>query len=159
SGENLNEHILGEAWPEPATRLAKLEEAIELIRRLWEGEPVTHRGTHFTVDQAHLFTLPESPPPVLVAATGPQAAELAGRRGDGLIAVEPDRELVKVFERAGGKGKPRLGQLTVCYARSEAEGRRTALEIWPNSGLPGDLAWEIKTTEQLDQAVELVREE
>jgi hypothetical protein len=79
--------------------------------------------------------------------------------GDGLVALQPDRELVNAFEKAGGRKKPRFGQITTCYSRSEAEGRRIALEAWPNSGLPSGLAWEIKTTELLDRAVELVREE
>lgn len=159
SGENLNEHILGDPWPEPSRRLEMLEEAIEVIRALWTGKTVVHRGRHFTVDEARLFTLPEAPPPIPVAASGPDSARLAGRAGDGLVAVAPDPELVNVFRSSGGEGKPCYGQITVCHGPSEKEARRTALESWPNSGLPGNVPWETKTTELFDAAVGLVRPE
>jgi G6PDH family F420-dependent oxidoreductase len=159
SGENLNEHILGHAWPEPIRRLEMLEEAIDVIRALWSGETVVHRGRHFTVEEARLFTLPEQVPPILVAASGPVSARLAGEAGDGLVAVAPDPELVSSFEDAGGGSAGRYAQMTVCFAADERTGRRRALEAWPNSGLGGDLSWEIKTVELFDSVVELVREE
>jgi G6PDH family F420-dependent oxidoreductase len=159
SGENLNEHIVGEAWPEPERRIQMLREAIEVIRALWEGETVTHRGEHFTVDQARLFTLPEQPPPILVAASGSTSAELAGEAGDGLVAVAPSADLVEAFVEAGGSERPRYGQLTCCYGANEDEARRNALAAWPNSGLPGDLSWETKTVELFDEATQLVRTE
>src|SRR5919108_495182 len=68
TGENLNEHILGERWPNADERLEMLEEAIELIRELWQGELVSWRGRYFTVDRARVYTLPEEPPPIAVAA-------------------------------------------------------------------------------------------
>jgi len=117
TGENLNEHITGCHWPTPADRLEMLEEAIEVIRQLWKGGWQSHEGKYFTVEKARIFTLPKKVPDVMVAASKPGAAELAGRVGDGLISFEPKADLVKTFERAGGKGKPRFGQLTVCYAR------------------------------------------
>src|ERR671919_1218874 len=89
TGENLNEHILGDRWPPAAMRLEMLEEAVKLIRLLWEGEDVTHRGRHYTVENARIYTLPEDPPPILVAAAGEKATELAGRIGDGLIGTSP----------------------------------------------------------------------
>jgi G6PDH family F420-dependent oxidoreductase len=159
SGENLNEHILGLPWPEPTRRLEMLEEAIGVMRRLWEGESVTHRGTFYTVEQARLFTLPTEPPPILVAASGPESAGLAGRAGDGLVGTAPDAKLVAEFEKAGGGRLPRYGQIGVCYARSEKSARKTVLEIWPNTGLSGDLAWEIKTVALFEEAVKRVREE
>jgi G6PDH family F420-dependent oxidoreductase len=159
SGENLNEHILGNAWPEPIRRLEMLEEAIDVIRALWSGETVVHRGRHFTVEEARLFTLPEQTPPILVAASGPVSARLAARAGDGLVAVAPDSELVSSFDDAGGGNAGRYGQLTVCFAADEATGRRRALEAWPNSGLGGNLSWEIKTVELFDSAVKIVRQE
>lgn len=157
SGENLNEHVVGGEWPEAATRIDMLGEAIAVIRALWEGGTVTHRGAHFTVDQARLFTLPDSPPPILVAASGPMSASLAARAGDGLVAVSPDSQLVEAFADAGGSELPRYGQLTCCYGPDEDEARRTALAAWPNSGLPGDLSWETKTVELFDAATERVR--
>jgi G6PDH family F420-dependent oxidoreductase len=157
SGENLNEHILGLPWPEPERRLEMLEEAIGVIRRLWEGETVTHRGRHYTVVQARIFSLPDELPPIFVAASGAEAAKLAGRVGDGLIATAPDPKLVRTFEQAGGDQRPRYAQISVCYGRNEKSARQTALEWWPNAGLPGNLTWEIETVELFDQAMQRVR--
>ncbi len=159
SGENLNEHILGDPWPEPMSRIAMLEEAIEVIRALWTGNTVVHRGRDYTVEEARLFTLPDRPPPILVAASGPASARLAGRASEGLIAVAPDPKLVANFQEAGGGSAGGFGQLTVCFGPDESEARRRALAAWPNSGLGGNLSWEIKTVEHFDSAVELVREE
>jgi G6PDH family F420-dependent oxidoreductase len=157
SGENLNEHILGLPWPDPERRLEMLEEAIGVIRRLWEGETVTHHGRYYTVEQARIFSLPDELPPILVAASGPEAAKLAGRVGDGLVGTSPDQKLIRTFEEAGGDHHPRYAQISVCYGRSEKGARQTALEWWPNAGLPGNLTWEIKTVELFDQAMERVR--
>src|ERR671925_1570757 len=90
SGENLNEHILGDRWPEASVRLEMLEEAIQVIRLLWEGGSKSHHGRHYTVENARLYTLPEDLPPLLVAVGGPQSAEMAGRLGDGFIATSPE---------------------------------------------------------------------
>src|ERR671928_68480 len=112
TGENLNEHVLGDRWPAPDERIEMLEEAIEVIRLLWQGGTQTHRGKHYTVDHACIYTLPEEPPPIYVAASAPNAAELAGRLGDGLIAVQPDEEIVETFERSGGEGLGTFGPAT-----------------------------------------------
>src|SRR4051795_6380487 len=130
TGENLNEHVLGAKWPAPDERLEMLEEAVEVIRLLWQGGYQTHRGKHYTVEQARIYTLPEQLPEVCVAAAQPNAAELAGRIGDGFIGVAPEQELIENFEQAGGKGKPRYGHLTACWAASEDEAKRTAHENW-----------------------------
>jgi G6PDH family F420-dependent oxidoreductase len=159
SGENLNEHVVGAPWPPPEARLEMLEEAIGVLRRLWEGEEVTHRGRHYTVDEALLFTLPERPPPILVAAGGKKSAALAARCGDGMVGVAPERELLDTFAKAGGRDKPRFGQMTVCWGRDEKDARATALEFWPNSGLTGNVPWEVKTTALFDDVCTLVREE
>jgi G6PDH family F420-dependent oxidoreductase len=126
TGEELNEHVTGARWPGPDARLEMLEEAIEVMRLLWEGGYRTHRGTHYTVEQARIFTLPDELVPIAVAASQPAAAQLAGRLGDALISVSPDEELVRAFDEAGGTGKPRYGQLHVCYAESEEQARKTA---------------------------------
>jgi coenzyme F420-dependent glucose-6-phosphate dehydrogenase len=159
SGENLNEHIVGEAWPSAAVRQEMLAEAIDVIRLLWQGGIQSHDGPYFTVDRARLYSLPESPPPLLVAASGPQAAELAGAQGDGLITTSPDQEVVRAFERSGGAGKPRYGQLTVCWAADEAQARRTAHEWWPIVALGGELSQELPLPRHFEQAVATVREE
>jgi coenzyme F420-dependent glucose-6-phosphate dehydrogenase len=159
TGENLNEHVLGDKWPAADERLELLEEAIEVIRLLWQGGFQSFRGEFYEVEQARLYTLPDEPPPLLVAASKPLAAELAGRSGDALISVAPDHETIEQFEQAGGSGKPKYGQITVCWAESEDAGRKTIKEVWPNAGLPGDLSQELATPILFEQACELVREE
>src|SRR3954454_9610062 len=99
SGEALNEHILGDPWPPTEIRLAMLEEAVALIRRLWTGESVTHRGRFYTVDNARIYTRPETPPPIYVSGFGPAATGLAGRVGDGYITTSPDGELLDRFRK------------------------------------------------------------
>jgi coenzyme F420-dependent glucose-6-phosphate dehydrogenase len=159
SGENLNEHITGGFWPAADVRQEMLEEAIEVCRTLWKGGYQDHRGRYFTVENARIYTLPDPLPEIMVAAAGPKAAELAGRRGDGLISTSPDAELVKSFDRAGGSGKPRFGQLTVCWAADEATARRTAHEWWPNAAIPGELGQELPLPRHFEQAAQTVREE
>ena len=159
TGENLNEHVLGDRWPSVDVRLEMLEEAVELIRKLWEGGLTSHRGRHYTVENARIYTLPEQLPPIHFAAAGEKAAELAGRVGDGMVGTTPDEETLRTFEKAGGQGKPRYGQLTVCWAADEAEGRRTAHEWWPNVGIPGQLGQELPLPSHFEQAAQLVTEE
>ncbi len=159
TGENLNEHVTGARWPGAEERLEMLEEAIWLIRALWEGKLVTHRGRFFTVDRARIYSLPDEPPPIAIAAAGPRAAELAGREGDALISTSPDEELISAFESAGGSGKPRYGQLTVCYAESEEQAVRTAHEWWPNAALGGELGQELPLPRHFQQAAETVTPE
>ena len=159
TGENLNEHILGDRWPPHDVRSEMLEEAVAVMRLLWQGGQQTHRGKHYTVENARLYTLLEEPPQIMVAASGSRAAELAGRIGDGLINTAPDAEVRQQFEQAGGAGKPRYAQMTVCWAANVAQARRTALEIWPNGGLKGELSQELPTPKHFEQAAQLVTEE
>jgi G6PDH family F420-dependent oxidoreductase len=159
SGEALNEHILGDPWPAADVRLEMLEEAVELIRRLWGGEVVNHRGRHYRVEHARLYTLPDEPPPILVSGFGPKATDLAARIGDGYCITMPDAELISRFRSGGGAGKPVQAGIKVCYGQDEAEARRTVHELWPNETLPGELAQVLPTPEHFEQAVELVTEE
>src|SRR3954451_11497439 len=110
TGENLNEHILGDRWPAPDERLEMLEESVEVMRELWQGDYVTHRGKHYTVEHAKVFDVPDGGVEVAVAAMQPNAAELAGRIGDAYVNVSPEEGLVERFEAGGGKGKPKYGQ-------------------------------------------------
>jgi coenzyme F420-dependent glucose-6-phosphate dehydrogenase len=158
TGENLNEHILGDHWPAPDERLAMLEEAVHVMRLLWQGGYQTHRGEHYTVENARLYDLPAEPVEIAVAAAKPNAAQLAGRIGDGLVNTSPDEEIVQAFERAGGDG-PRYGGVTLCWAKSEDEGKKTVKEIWPNAGLGGDLGYELPLPRHFEQASENVSED
>jgi G6PDH family F420-dependent oxidoreductase len=159
TGENLNEHVTGDRWPSATERRAMFEEAVAVIRKLWEGGLVDHEGEHYRVVDARIYSLPERPPPIFVAAAGEKAASTAAELADGLIATAPNRELVEAFERAGGRDKPRLGQVTVCWAEDEGTARRTALEWWPNAVLPGELGQELPLPRHFEQATQLVTED
>ncbi len=159
TGENLNEHVLGDHWPPTSVRRERLAEAVEVIRALWSGRQVEHYGRHYTVENARLYTLPDEPPPIMVAASGPKAAELAGEIGDGLVGLAPDSEVPERFAASGGEGKPRIAQLHVCWGEDEAQARRLAHEQWSNSGLGGELSQELPTPAHFEQAAETVREE
>jgi G6PDH family F420-dependent oxidoreductase len=159
TGENLNEHILGTHWPPIQVRQEMLEEAVEIIRLLWKGGNKSQRGKYFTVENAEIFSLPARPPPIMVAAAGTDSAELANRIADGLISTAPQVDLVKTFRVGSGKGKPCYGQMSVCWAASEAEARKTARAWWPISGVPGKLMTELATPAEFEAAAELVTEE
>jgi len=157
TGEKLNEHVTGERWPAFDERISMLEESVDVIRKLWTGQNVTHRGEHYTVENAKLFTLPEEPPDVYVSGTGPKSAKKAGEFGDGLVSTAPAEDLVDRFQESG-EG-PRYGQVTVCYAEDEQAARETALEHWPNSAIPGDVSWELPTPKHFEALAEDVSEE
>lgn len=159
TGEYLNEHVLGDRWPSAAVRREMLEEAVAVIRELWTGALVEHHGRNYTVENARIYTLPEETPPILVAAAGPEAAELAGRIGDGLVTVGPQRGVVEGFRAAGGEGKPCYGQVHVCFGEDEAEARRTAHEWWPNAALPGELSQVLPQPAHFEQAAQNVGED
>jgi coenzyme F420-dependent glucose-6-phosphate dehydrogenase len=158
SGENLNEHVLGDRWPLPDERLEMLEEAVEVMRLLWRGGEQTHRGKHYTVDHARLYTLPEREVEVYVAAAQPKAAELAGRIGDGFISTAPEGELVKTFEQAGGDGKQKLGMMHCAYDTDAKKGLARATKEWPNLALKGPLGQELATPSDFEAAAEMVKE-
>lgn len=155
TGENLNEHVTGEGWPPFHVRMEMLEEAVAIMRELFDGREVNHEGEHFTVENARLFTVPDETPPFYVAAGGETAATAAGEFGDGLVVTSPDEDVVEAY----GEDGPRIGHVFVCYAETEAEARETAHEWWPNGGLPGELSAELATPAHFEQAVGTVREE
>ncbi|MFD4527036.1 LLM class F420-dependent oxidoreductase [Streptomyces sp. NPDC058470] len=179
SGENLNEHVVGAGWPSPRIRIEMLEEAVEIIRALFAGGNVNHQGAHFDVANARLWDLPDELPPIGVAVSGELSCSLAGRLGDLVIATEPKPDLLDSFNRHGGSGKPRVGQLPVCYDtdRDAAVARahdqfRWSVGGWPvNSELPGpsgfagateyvtpqDVAQTIPCGDDVDLFVEAVR--
>ncbi|NYE39254.1 LLM class F420-dependent oxidoreductase [Streptomyces fulvorobeus] len=165
SGENLNEHVVGAGWPAAHVRLEMLEEAVEIIGALFDGGYVSRSGTHFDVDNAKLWDLPDTRVPVGIAVSGNRSCEIAGRLADLVIATEPKKELLTAFDRHGGSGKPRVGQLPVCYDedRSAAVERahdqfRWSMGGWKvNSELPGPSAFDQATTyvrpEDVEQSV------
>jgi coenzyme F420-dependent glucose-6-phosphate dehydrogenase len=156
TGERLNEHILGDRWPPPEERLEMLAEAVEVLRTLWQGGTQSWDGAYYTVEHARIYTLPEEPPPIMIAAKGTEAARAAGELGDGFINTAPDAEPIKTFEAAGGRGKPKYGQLTVCWAATEAEAKETAHRVWPNGGLKGPLSTELALPSHFEEAAQMV---
>lgn len=158
SGEALNEHILGDVWPSADVRLEMLEEAVALIRELWTGEVVTTEGKHYKVDHARIYNLPENAPEIYISGFGAKATELAGRIGDGYMNTSPDGEMVKRFKEASG-GKPAQAGAKVAFAPTEEEGWQHAYRLWPNTGLPGELAQVLPTPEHFQQATQLVTED
>jgi coenzyme F420-dependent glucose-6-phosphate dehydrogenase len=154
TGENLNEHILGDRWPNAATRRRMLEEAIGVMRDLWSGGLVSHVGEFYEVDTARLYSLPQVPPQICVAASGPAAAETAGTLGDGLISVAPDGEVVSAFREAGGDGKPTYAELSVAFDPSEEAGLERAAAVWPLGAIPGELSQELPLPRHFEQAAE-----
>src|SRR3954468_3837276 len=155
SGEALNEHILGTVWPSADVRLEMLEEAVDLIRELLTGAGVTRQGKHYQVDHARIFNVPDTPPEIYVSGFGPKATELAARIGDGYINTAPDDELLSLFKEKSG-GKPAQAGAKVAYAPTAEEGWEHAYRLWPNAGLPGELAQILPTPEHFEQATELV---
>ncbi|PUA80137.1 TIGR03557 family F420-dependent LLM class oxidoreductase [Nocardioides currus] len=155
TGEALNEHVLGRVWPTLDVRLEMLEEAIGVMRELWDGDFVNHHGKHYTVDTARIYTLPETPPQVFVSGFGPKATDLAARVGDGYITTSPERELLDRFREESG-GKPTQGGVKVSWAATEEEGAEIAHRLWANSGLPGELAQVLPSPRHFEQASTLV---
>lgn len=158
SGEALNEHILGTHWPEADVRLEMLEEAVEVIRGLWEGGQYSHRGRHYTVENARIYTLPDEPPPIYVSGFGPKAVDLAARIGDGYVTTSPD-ELIQRYRDNGGGDKMVQAGTKVCYGPDREERIKTFHRIWPNDGLPGELAQVLPNPAHFEQASQLVTEE
>ncbi len=159
TGEALNEHILGDQWPPSIIRQDMLAEAVDIIRSLWDGQEQSHWGEFFTVEQAQIFTLPDPLPPIYIAAVGEYSAELAGEAGDGLISTAPKKEVIETFERSGGSGKPKIGQLTVCWANSEQSAKDIMKKWWPNTALQGAITSELPTPDHFEAALKTVKEE
>jgi G6PDH family F420-dependent oxidoreductase len=159
TGEALNEHILGDHWPEAGIRLEMLEEAVAVMRQLWSGEVTSHYGRHYTVENARIYTRPSSPPPVYVSGFGSAAIDLAARIGDGFVSTKPDADAVRRFRAGGGDGKPTQAGFKAAFADTEDEGALIAHEQWRTSAVPGELSQVLPTPRHFEQASTLVTEE
>jgi G6PDH family F420-dependent oxidoreductase len=158
SGEALNEHILGTRWPSAAERLEMLEEAVGVMRDLWAGKLVSHRGPYYTVETARLYSVPQTPPPVYMSGFGPKAIDVAARVADGYMCVQPNAGFVQRYRDAGGKG-PAQGGLKVCWAEDAAQARKTVYRLWPNEELPGEAAQLLQLPRHFSELTELICEE
>ncbi|MFJ3715269.1 LLM class F420-dependent oxidoreductase [Streptomyces sp. NPDC090057] len=159
TGEALNEHILGDRWPPAHVRLEMLEESIQVMRRLFTGEEVNHHGTHYTVENARLYTVPDEPVPIDISGFGPKATSLAARVGDGYITMMPDEEMVTQFRKGGGGAKPVSGGTKVCYGTDRDECVRTVRRLWYNELLPGEMGQVLPSPRHFEQLADLVTED
>ncbi|MGW4948088.1 TIGR03557 family F420-dependent LLM class oxidoreductase [Actinoplanes sp. NPDC004185] len=159
TGEALNEHIFGDAWPEADVRLEMLEEAVEIMRELWKGGTVSHRGKHYTVENARIYTLPEKPVEILMSGFGPKATSVAARIAEGYISTMPDGDMVQQFRNEGGGDRTCQAGFKAAFATSEEEGARIAYEKWPNAGVPGELSQVLPSPKHFEQASELVTQD
>lgn len=158
TGENLNEHVLGDHWPPAEIRLEMLAEAVDIMKELWRGDAVTRRGIHYTVENARIYTRPDEPIPVPVSAFGPKATEIAAQIGDGFITTSPDEENLQRYRELGGTGPSQAG-VKVCWGADEAQCRKTAFELWKSSSVPGQLSQDLPMPSHFEQAAELVTED
>ena len=158
AGENLNEHVTGGGWPPVNVRHEMLDEAVDIIRSLWGGY-VNHAGNHFQVDSAKLWDIPDEPPSLGIAVSGPVSCRLAGEKADLLIAVEPEPRLLEAFDRAGGDGKPRVGQVPVCYDPDRDAAVSRALKLFGWFGGGWKVNSELPSTAAFESASQFVRRE
>jgi probable non-F420 flavinoid oxidoreductase len=163
SGEALNEGITGLNWPPKPERNERLKECADVMRALWAGETVTHRG-RIVVEEAKLYTRPERPPLIIGAAVSSKTARWLGSWADGLITVAGGpvdrlREVVDAFREGGGEGKPVAAQLKLAWGPDEAATRQDAFRQWRTNIFEGDLLWELRTPRQFEQAAAHVRPE
>lgn len=159
AGENLNEHVVGSGFPAVDIRHEMLAESVEIIRKLFTGRYVTHRGKYYDVEGAKLFDLPESPPRIGIAVSGQESCQLAGERADIMIGTEPNPDTVQMFADAGGQGKPVYGQIPICWGNDEEACRKLALEqfAWAASGWK--VRAELPNTVSFEALAQLVRED
>ena len=168
AGEALNEHIIGGYWPEAVARLDRLSESIEIIKKLFTGKVVKHKGEFFNLESAKLYTMPEKAPPIYVATSGPVQSERTGRLCDGIITVGAADEKVGLLlgrfdkgAREAGKNPetmPKIIQLHVSWAETPEACLAQAMSEWPNGGMNFPKQ-DIRTPEDFEAMRKLVRPE
>jgi coenzyme F420-dependent glucose-6-phosphate dehydrogenase len=159
TGENLNEHVYGDRWPGADERISMFREAIQIIRALWGGDLVEYDGDYYDVSRARIYTLPDEPVPIYIAGNGPKVLEAVAEMADGYVGTSPQKDLLEQFDRLSGPGKPKVGQVSVCWDRDEASARRTVMEVWPNAGITGEASQELPMPAHFEQLSKMVTEE
>lgn len=169
SGEALNEHVAATYWPEAHVRLNMMQEAIGMIKKLFTGKVAKHDdGQYFKMERVKLWTLPETPPPILVATAGPITAEWTGRECDGIITPGAAPEKLKMLlgkfndgARKAGKDPakmPKMLQLHMSWAETQEEAMQSALTEWPNGGMAFPKQ-DIRSPEDFAEIAKLVKPE
>src|SRR5690606_19705251 len=142
TGQYLNEHITGEVWPSKAVRMRRLEEATAVIRALWRGETVSHRG-YFTIEEAKLYTRPAQAPLILGAALTEETAEGVAGWADGVITTakpyDDQQRFIEAFRRGGGEGKPMYLQALHAYGEDESRVQQEAWQYWRTNVFGSDI--------------------
>jgi G6PDH family F420-dependent oxidoreductase len=156
TGENLNEHVFGTPWPPADERLARLREAIELMRKLWTGHHINYEGRYYRAVNARIYTPPVGDPPVLVSAFGQKSAQLAVEVGDGLVTMDPS--IVETYRSQGGSG-PVLSAIKACFDADETRAVDIAHRMWGMELNPGQLNRELATPAMIESAASLVPKE
>jgi coenzyme F420-dependent glucose-6-phosphate dehydrogenase len=162
SGEAVNEYVTGEDWPDKAARNARLKECVDVMRALWAGETVNHRG-HVTVREAKLYTRPKEAPKIIGGALTPATAEWMGGWADGLVTAslphEQLRKVVEAFRGGGGAGKPLFLQVKLAYGPSDEAARRAAYEQWRTNIFPSPVLATLRSVAEFEAAAAHVRPE
>ncbi len=157
AGENLNEHVVGKGWPPAFVRHQMLEEAIDIIRELWKNDYVSYQGEFFTVHDAKIFSKPAQPPPIYVAASGSESADIAAKF-DGLIATEPKAEIVKAYRESGGEG-PAYAQIAMSWGKGEGQAVKNAYKYFRFSLPAWKVMAELPNPVNFEAASKVAREE
>jgi G6PDH family F420-dependent oxidoreductase len=155
TGENLNEHIFGDAWPLADERLEMLVESIDVMHELWSGKEVIYRGDYYTVENARIYTLPDAPPKILMSAFGPRATDVASKVADGFVSTGPDKELLDRYRSNGGRG-PAVSSMKICWGPDRDECAKLVHHLWRSSGVPGELSQDLRSPALFEQASQLV---
>ena len=172
SGEALNEHIVGQYWPEAPERINRMFEAIEIIKKLFTaslaGKDTKHSGQFYKLESTRLWTMPEVPPEILVATAGPVTAKRAGKYADGLITVGAPLEKISMLfgkfddgARESGRdpeSMPKVLQIHLSWAPTDEEAIANAMTEWPNGGMKFPKA-DIRSPFEFEQIARLVRPE
>jgi coenzyme F420-dependent glucose-6-phosphate dehydrogenase len=143
SGESLNESPLGAEWPSVADQIDRMDEALEIIHALFDGQRLTRDGAHFSTDGALLHTLPERRPPIYVSAFGPRATGVAARHADGLWTLaDPETApgVIGNYRSAAEDAGKEPGEIILQVQFSWAEDDDAALEgarVWKGAQ-PGE---------------------
>jgi G6PDH family F420-dependent oxidoreductase len=155
AGEQLNEHIVGRGWPSVSERHEIFREALEIIRLLWSGGYHSYEGKHLRLEDARVFDLPETPPPIAVAIGGSRAAAIAAEQGDGIFTTDPDSKLVSAYEAAGGSGA-RYAEVPLAWAPDEESAARSAHKLFRFGLLGWKVLSELPNPINFEQATEFI---